>query len=249
MLIAQNPIVNCIVLNKLTKMSWITDTLNSSIGKKIIMAKTGLFLIIFLIVHLIGNISLLYQDGGEAFNAYAHFMKENPIIKAGELILFLGILVHVIQGLSLTLKNKAARSQGYAVANNNPKISKTSKSMSIIGTILLLFLIWHLYEFFRFKYFGIETLGVDANNLPNLYGRVQHEFTDEGAFHVPAYLIFMAAVGFHLYHGFQSAFQSLGINHKKYSPIIKTVGTAYSVIVPLLFAAIPVAIYFGFSIK
>lgn len=230
-------------------MSWITDTLNSSIGKKIIMAKTGLFLITFLLVHLIGNISLLYNDGGIAFNEYAHFMKHNPIIKAGEVILFLGLLVHIIQGISLILKNRAARSQGYAVPNKNPKVSKTSKSMSIIGTILLFFLIWHLYEFFRFKYFGTASLGLDANNLPDLYGRVQHEFTDEGAFHVPAYLIFMGAVGFHLYHGFQSAFQSLGINHKKYSPMIKTIGTAYSVIVPLLFAAIPVAIFFGFSIK
>ena len=222
-------------------MSWITDTLNSSIGKKIIMAKTGLFLIIFLLVHLIGNISLLYNDGGEAFNAYAEFMKHNPIIKAGEVILFLGILIHVVQGISLTLKNKAARSQGYAVANKNPKVSSTSKSMSIIGSLLLVFLIWHLYEFFRHKYFG--TPGFD------LYQHVHHEFGDEGMTHVPAYLIFMAVVGFHLYHGFQSAFQSLGINHKKYTPTIKKIGTVYSVIVPLLFAAVPVAIYFGFWIK
>jgi succinate dehydrogenase / fumarate reductase cytochrome b subunit len=168
-------------------------------------------------------------------------MKHNPVIKVGELFLFLVFLMHIVQGISLTLKNRAARSQGYAVANKNPNVSSTSKAMSVIGTILLLFLVWHLYEFFRFKYFGADDF--------DLYAHVHHEFGDEGATHVPLYLAFMAAVGFHLYHGFQSAFQSLGINHKKYSPIIKTIGTAYSVIVPLLFAAIPVAIYLGYWIK
>ncbi len=222
-------------------MSWITDTLNSSIGKKMTMATTGLFLISFLLVHLIGNISLLYNDGGEAFNAYAEFMKHNPLIQASEVILFLGFTIHIVQGISLILKNRAARSQGYAVPNKNPKVSSTSKSMSIIGSLLLVFLIWHLWEFFRHKYFGAP--GFDLSQ------HVHHEFRDEGALHVPLYLIFMAVVGLHLYHGFQSAFQSLGINHKKYSPIIKNVGTAYSIIVPSLFAAVPVAIYFGFWIK
>lgn len=222
-------------------MSWISDTINSSIGKKIIMAKTGLFLVIFLLVHLIGNISLLYNDGGEAFNAYAEFMKHNPIIKIGEVVLFLGFIIHIVQGISLTMKNRSARTQGYAVANNNPKVSKTSKAMSMIGMVLFILLVWHLYEFFRFKYFGADDF--------DLYAHVHHEFGDEGLFHVPLYLVFMATVGFHLYHGFQSAFQSLGINHKKYTPIIKSIGTAYSVIVPLLFAAVPVAIYLGLWIK
>lgn len=230
-------------------MGWINKTLTSSIGQKYTMAITGLFLISFLVVHLIGNISLLYDDGGLAFNAYAHFMKVNPLIKASEVILFLGFIIHAVQGVILYKNNKAARKQGYAVAHKNKKVSWTSKAMGPLGMIILFFLIWHLYEFFRYKYFAApDALGFDAAGLPNMYKLVHHEFGDEGLFHVPMYSIFMLVIAFHLHHGFQSAFQSLGVNHPKYSPFIKGLGTAYAIIIPLLFALIPILIFAGVSI-
>lgn len=239
--------MRCLKLKR--KMSWITNTINSSIGRKFTMALTGLFLVVFLIGHLVGNISLLFNDGGLTFNAYAHFMKHNPIIKIGEVVMFLGFIIHIYQGICLVLSNKAARKQGYAVPNKNKKVTWQSKAMGPLGVVILLLLVWHLYEFFRFKYFNIESLGVDTAGNPDLYKLVHYEFGQEGMLHVPLYGIFMLAIGFHLSHGFQSAFQSLGLNHKKYTPIIKSIGTAYSIIVPALFAAIPLAIFLGIWIK
>lgn len=230
-------------------MSWINKTLTSSIGRKLVMSITGLFLISFLVVHLIGNISLLYDDGGLAFNAYAHFMKVNPLIKAGEVILFLGFIVHIVQGLALYTSNKAARKQGYAVSHKHERVSWVSKAMGPLGIAILVLLIWHLYEFFRYKYFvGADVLGVDAAGVTDMYKLVHHEFGDEGLFHVPMYCVFMLVIGFHLFHGFQSAFQTLGVNHPKYSPAIKMVGYAYAILVPLLFALIPILIFAGVSI-
>ncbi len=229
-------------------MSWINKTLTSSIGRKLVMAITGLFLISFLVVHLIGNISLLYDDGGLAFNAYAHFMKMNPLIKASEVILFLGFIIHIVQGIALYTSNKSARKQGYAVSHTHEKVSWTSKAMGPLGIAITVLLIWHLYEFFRYKYFAPEdALGFDSAGLPNLYQRVHHEFSTEGLFHVPLYCLFMLVIAFHLYHGFQSAFQTLGVNHPKYSPAIRTIGRAYAIIIPLLFALIPILIFAGVS--
>ena len=132
-------------------MSWVKNTLTSSIGQKIVMSLTGLFLITFLIVHLIGNIALLYQDG-EAFNQYAYFMKHNPVIKIGEIVMFAGFLIHIIQGFLLMKKNSSARSQSYAVSSDNQKVKWTSKYMGPLGIIILVFLLLHLWDFFSFKY-------------------------------------------------------------------------------------------------
>lgn len=243
-------------------MSWVKNALTSSIGQKLLMSLTGLFLVIFLVVHLVGNISLLYNDG-EAFNTYAHFMRHNPIILASEVILFGGFLLHIVQGIMLTAKNKAARSQGYAVAHKSDKVKWTSKYMGAFGIILIAFLGLHLFDFFSFKFFrelgelNIENLSYLTNtdhivnygveDMPNLHAKV-HEVYVNSPFHWIVYTLAMLVVGLHLSHGFQSAFQSLGINHKKYTPLIKGVGTVYAVLVPLGFALIPLLIKFGCTI-
>lgn len=213
------------------------------------MAKTGLFLIIFLVVHLIGNITLLFEDG-EAFNQYAHFMKHNKLIVASEVILFLGFLAHIVQGIALVMQNKAARKQGYAVPHKNEKVSWTSKMMGPLGVVILVFLILHLWDFFAFKYgirTGLELVSYDGVTMENLFGRVINEFKNEIS-HAIFYPLAMIVVGLHLSHGFQSAFQTFGLNHKKYTPIIKCLGLAYSIVVPLLFALIPIMIYLGITI-
>lgn len=225
-------------------MSWITKI---SLGKKLIMALSGLFLILFLVGHLVGNIPLLYNDNGQAFNEYAHFMKHNKLIVVSEVIMFLGFLIHIAEGISLFLSNKKARNQGYAVANKNKKVNPFSKIMGPLGMILLIFLVLHLKDFFWFKYInpeGLKDIQYGASELiPNLYARVIHEFTDEWMIHLPIYILAMMALSFHLNHGFQSAFQSVGINHKKYTPAIKIAGLVYSILIPAAFAAIPLTIF------
>jgi succinate dehydrogenase / fumarate reductase, cytochrome b subunit len=245
-------------------MSWVKNTLTSSIGQKLIISLTGLGLVVFLLVHLIGNISLLSIDG-TAFNEYAHFMKHNPLIKISEYGLFGMIILHVVQAIVISKKNAAARPQKYAVSHSHPNVSWTSKYMIHFGIVILAFLILHLWDFFSFKFFREEALmdidfsnisylkvktwqmlGADGTMIPNLHAKV-HEVYINSPIHWFIYPLAMIVVGLHLAHGFQSAFQTLGINHKKYTPAIKSVGIAYAVIIPLAFGLIPVFIKFGFT--
>lgn len=230
-------------------MSWVKATLTSSVGKKLVMSLTGFFLIGFLVAHLIGNISLL-SSTGDKFNEYAHFMKHSPLMVVAEVVMFLGFIFHIVQGLVLESGNRGARTQKYAVAHKNDKVDWKSKYMGPFGMVILVFLLVHLWDFFRFKYAFPEGLGnveINGEIIPDLYGRVKAVYTSS-MLHVILYPLAMLVVGFHLAHGFQSAFQSLGLRHKKYTPIIKTVGMLYAVLVPLAFAAIPVLIYLGITI-
>lgn len=209
------------------------------------MATTGLFLVIFLVAHLAGNVSLLFNDGGVAFNTYAHFMKHNTLIQASEVILFLGFIFHIVQGIQTVMANKAARPTAYAMSSQSKVENKNSKYMGPFGIVILAFLILHLFDFFRFKYFA-EAPMMPGTDIPDLYNIVVSTYQGS-IIHVIIYPIAMLVIGFHLNHGFQSAFQSLGLNHPKYTPTIKCIGTAYSIIVPLAFALIPILIKAGVS--
>ena len=227
-------------------MSWITNFLTSSIGRKLIMSLTGLFLIQFLLVHLVGNLQLLIDDNGEAFNIYANFMTTNPVIKTVSYLLYAGILLHAIQGLLLWKQNSGSRSTRYAVSKN-PNVGFSSKYMGWLGTIILVFLILHLWQFWLKMKMGVVadiTIGSGANayDVKNLYGLVAEAFSNP--IYVVAYVIGMFVIGLHLWHGFQSSFQTLGLNHKKYTPLIKGLGMVYSILVPLGFAIIPIYYYF-----
>ena len=215
------------------------------------MSLTGLFLVIFLVIHLIGNISLLYPNG-DSFNNYAYFMKYNPLIKAGEYVMFLGFLIHIFQGIALMRKNAGARTQGYAVAHKHEKVSITSKYMGPFGLVILAFLLLHLWDFFSFKYWREldipnAMVTVDGVEMHNLFAKVIQVY-QESPIHWIIYPIAMFVIGLHLNHGFQSAFQTLGWNHKKYTPMIKTVGAVYSIIIPLALALIPILIKFHITI-
>lgn len=217
-------------------MSWFKDTLTSSIGRKLIMAITGLGLIGFLLVHLSGNMMLLVDDGGKSFNEYAHGMKGNPLILLGEIVIFGGFLFHIVDGIILYNKNKNARPVAYA-GGSNAKTSTGSKYMGPLGMAILVFFILHLADFF-YKAKIANSLGTSAEGIPDLYAQVVLTFSNP--IYVIAYVLGMVALGIHLNHGFQSAFQTLGLNHVKYSPIIKTLGTIYAVVVPAAFAFFPV---------
>ncbi|WP_375418239.1 succinate dehydrogenase cytochrome b subunit [uncultured Hymenobacter sp.] len=217
-------------------MSWITKTLTSSIGRKILMSTTGLFLCTFLVVHLVGNLQLFRNDHGLAFNVYSHFMGTNPVIRTIEWGLVLGFGVHIYQAYVLAAKNKKARGGQPYVSNHSEQNSEwTSRNMSILGTVILVFMIVHLYNFFWRARFG--KLVPDTNNNDDLYTLVVSSFHN-----VPYVLLYVAAqvaLGYHLWHGFRSGFQTLGLNHRKYMGLIKYTGYAFSVAVAAGFAAMP----------
>ena len=219
-------------------MNWFLKLLSSSIGRKLLMALTGLFLILFLVIHLIGNLQLLKDDNGQAFNVYAKFMTTNPLIVTISYVNYACILIHVIWALLLTISNRKARGdQGYAVINNSSPW--TSRNMGILGTFIFIFLVIHLRGFwYEMHWGGIPTANYDGVEVKNLYATVDAAYSQ--AWYVGIYVFSMLILAFHLWHGFASSFQTLGLNHKKYNPVIAFVGKAFSILVPALFALIPI---------
>ncbi len=223
-------------------MTW-KHFFTSSIGKKIIMGLTGLFLITFLIVHVGVNSCIFLNDGGETFNAVAHFMSHNWIIRFLEIGLFAGLILHIVQGLLVWRQNSAARPVKYAVNASGQNSKWYSRSMGLLGTLLLFFLIIHVSKFFLDTKIALYADGGANDASHNLYLEMKTEFQKWWV--VVIYIIGVISLFWHLIHGFQSAFQTLGINHKRYTPLIKTIGIGYSVIVCLLFALMPIAFYAG----
>ncbi len=229
-------------------MSDFGNAFSSSIGKKFIMGATGIFLILFLIVHCGINALIFINDGGLTFNIGAHFMATNWIIRAGEVVLILGLLVHILQALRLTLQNRKARPVKYAVNNGNANSKWYSRSMGLLGTLLLIFLVVHLKDFWVVSRFsGIENFNghtpLDANGHEDLYAVMKYKFQDP--IRVAVYILAMFSLCYHLLHGFASAFQTMGWNHSKYNGIIKGMGIWYSILISILFAAMPIAFHFG----
>lgn len=223
-------------------MGSIANAFSSSIGKKLIMGITGLFLISFLVVHCFLNSFVFFDNTGVLFNEGAHFMATNWIIRAMEVVLMLGLLMHIVQGARLTFQNQAARPQKYAYNDGNANSKWYSRSMGLLGTLLLIFLIVHLSQFWMVSRFtGIPT--TDAAGHEDLYAVMKGTFSN--IWFVVLYVLSMISLGYHLLHGFASAFQTMGWNHKKYTPIIKTIGVWFSILIPLIFAAMPVWIYLG----
>lgn len=219
-------------------MSKKTGLLKSSIGRKILMGLTGLFLISFLVIHVTLNSFIFANDHGATFNAGADFMAHNIIIRILEVGLFAGLIFHILLALMLTLQNKKARPVGYDVTNGNANSSWYSRSMGVLGSLLLLFLVVHLGNFW------VPTkISVFNHTEHDTFAGMKVVFSQW--YFVVIYLIGVGSLMYHLLHGFQSAFQSLGMNHKKYTPVIKMAGVIFSVVVCLLFAAMPVTMFLG----
>ena len=225
-------------------MKWLVEFFGSGIGKKLLMSLTGLFLIIFLVVHLVGNLQLLKSDGGEAFNIYARFMTSNPLIKTVSYGLYFFILLHAVLGLMIAWTNKKAKGGKYAVTASSPNTSWASKNMALLGTLILAFIFIHMGDFWWKMHndqLPYVTYDDTMGPIKNLYARTAEAFVNPVI--VAGYVIGMIVLAFHLWHGFQSAFQTLGINHPKYSPLIKGAGKLYAILIPLAFAIIPVWFY------
>lgn len=203
----------------------------SSIGKKIVMSLSGLFLCLFLIVHVSINLLLFKNDGGVAYNEYSEFMSSNPIIRTIEIVLFVGLLLHIISGVLVWLKNRVSRPTGYDVyklSENTPFSSRTpmlTASAALVGY----FLVSHLITFWIPTRFGSE------HKLP-------YEMVAE-AFAQPSlsifYIISVVFLAFHLKHGFQSGFQTLGLKNKRYQWLIDAFGVLFWLLIPAAFAAMP----------
>jgi succinate dehydrogenase / fumarate reductase cytochrome b subunit len=214
----------------------------SSVTKKITMAIAGLFLIVFLMVHLGINLFLLpiHDEHKEWFTAAAHFMGTNWLVKAFEIVLMAAIIIHIIMGITLQIQNWMARDKRYKVASKS-KTSFMSKYIIWTGAMILLFLAVHFYNFYFIKIGLVEAPEVANIAFPqeeHFFDLAIYLFKNQIGFNI-LYLISFVVLGIHLNHAFQSAFQTLGLNHKKYTPFIKGFGKAYSIIVPLGYMIIP----------
>jgi succinate dehydrogenase / fumarate reductase cytochrome b subunit len=224
-------------------MTWVTKTLNSTLGRKLIMALTGLFLILFLTGHVSGNLLLFKGDGGQAFNMYAKFMTTNPAVKLLSYLTYISVIGHIVYSIFLTQHNKSARPVSYSTSNGSSNSAWSSRNMGVLGTIILIFLVVHLQGFWYQMHWGaVPTVEYEGETYKNLFEIVSFAFQNELL--VGGYVLAMVFLAFHLSHGFASAFQTLGLNHNKYSPAIKAIGQVYCIVVPTLFASMPLYIYF-----
>lgn len=211
----------------------------SSLTKKYIMGLSGIFLILFLIVHCGLNCLVFLGDGGETFTHAAHFMGTNILMRILEIGLVLGFLIHIIDGFVLWFQNNKARPQGYAVSKASANSPWYSRSMGILGTLLLMFLIIHTGDFWIPNRANQFATGHELD----LFTMMKEEFSHP--FVVVLYVLSCFALFWHLFHGFKSVFQSLGLNHHKYNGVIEKAGIAFAIIVPTLFALMPIGFYFG----
>jgi succinate dehydrogenase / fumarate reductase, cytochrome b subunit len=211
----------------------------SSISKKVFMSLAGLFLISFLLIHLMINLLLLKNDGGSAYGIAVEFMTMNPVIKIVEIFLFGGFILHIILGVILQVGNWMARPVRYKVEGYS-HTSFFSKYMIHTGIVIAVFLTIHFMNFYFVKLGWVDPPAGVAKH--DFYQMAQLLFADR--FYSIIYVVMIIILGFHLNHAFQSAFQSLGLNHSKYTPVIKFLGALYSIVVPLGFAVIP--IYYQF---
>jgi len=275
--------------NKLIKIS--------SITKKLLVALFASFLLIFLLFHMTANLFILADDGGDAYSAFCHFMGTNVFVKVFEVILFGCLVLHLCLASYLWFQNRRNRPVGYKKPSKT-KTGKGSKLMMITGSLLLVCIVFHFYDFYFVKLNFVEGAYMvktedfvvnspdqeiseeaqmtlmrlidqgkaskdmqwirqisatehdvlqqafpEAEFEPDFYHMARQKFS---VWHIMlCYLIFFAVVGIHIRHGFQSAFQTFGLNHYKYSRLIEILGVVYTWVVILGFAAVPLGVFFG----
>jgi succinate dehydrogenase / fumarate reductase cytochrome b subunit len=252
-------------------MSKAKGLIKSHIVKKYWMAATGLFLCLFLVGHLAGNLQLFIDGyaGRLQFNEYAVFMTTNPAVKILSYVTYFSILFHAVDGLVISINNRKARPESYAYSKPGANSLWSSRNMGILGTIIFVYIVvhmqnfWYIYKFGNTPYMSAEdgsspllmdgtvVKGGTIENgevikagenlgpaMRDLYEIVIESFQEPLL--VVFYVIGMIAIAFHLIHGFQSGFQSLGLKNKKYGVLIDKAGYAFAIIIPLLFAVIPV---------
>ena len=216
----------------------------SSIGKKVVMALTGFFLMFFLLQHL--SINLLSVFSADSFNEVSHFMGNNPLVQwVLQPVLIFSVVFHFIWGMKLEYENSQARNIKYAKFNGGANASWMSRNMIISGLAVLAFLALHFYDFWIpeiiTKYRVGDTSGlIEGTQNFRYHEELVHKFADQ-PWRVFLYVLSFVMLSLHLLHGFQSSFQSVGFNHTKYTPVIKILGNIFAIAIPLGF--IFIAIY------
>ena len=218
-----------------------TNIINTSVGKKVLMAVSGLFLMIFLLQHL--TINLLSVFSAEMFNKASHFMGTNFVVQfLLQPVLIFGVVFHLGMGIYLEIKNKSARPINYAVNNPSNNSSWISRNMIVTGLMIMLFLALHFYDFWvpeiKYKYIDFK-----PENPFRYFEELEHKFDD--LWRVVLYCLSFIFLSLHLLHGFQSSFQSTGVNYNKYTLTIKSLSIAYAVLVPLGFVFIALFHFFN----
>lgn len=216
-----------------------SNIFSSSIGKKIVMSLSGLFLIVFLLVHLVAN--LFVFCGAEAYNAVCHFMDTNPIIKIMIPFLALGFLIHIAYAITLTLHNNKARPVKYAVKDLKGASTWSSRNMFVLGVIVLGVLALHLTDFWAEMQLQTLFLG-NHEGLTAPYDLILAKFANP--IFVAIYVIWVIALWFHLTHGFWSAFQSIGLCNQIWIKRWKCVAKLYALVIAVGFIAIPLYVFF-----
>jgi succinate dehydrogenase / fumarate reductase cytochrome b subunit len=221
----------------------------TNIGRKNLMAVTGLFLSFFLIVHLLGNLTLLLpaEMAEVNFNEYSHFLGSLTIIKLVSFALYASIIIHAVDALLLTLNNKKTAGKNYEKFEAAASSKWYARSMGVLGTVLLVFIVLHMANFWAKYKLGLNTEGLelytyaDGTSNVNLYKLVVATFKMEWV--VGVYVVSMIAMLYHLLHGVNSAFRSLGVYHKRWMGIIEFSAKAFAIVISLGFAVIPVFVY------
>lgn len=221
------------------------NALNTTIIRKVLMAITGLFLSFFLVIHLAGNLQLLLPPvtAQTQYNAYSHLLSGNYIIKFISIVLYVSILAHALFALVLTILNWKAGGSKYAIDRRRQVSGWITRNMGILGSLIFVFLVVHLANFWYVYKFGHPP--VDQAGNKDLYTLVVEVYKEP--WYVVAYVVAMFILGFHLWHGFQSAFRTLGLHNLRYHRWVKYFGFFFSIVMTIGFAIIPVILYFRFA--
>jgi succinate dehydrogenase / fumarate reductase cytochrome b subunit len=230
-------------------MNW-SELFTSSVGKKFVMGLTGIFLILFLVVHVCVNACMWAMDGGQMFNMAAHFLGSTVVPRVLEIGLFLGFILHITQAYVLEIQNRRKRNISYQVPMGNKGSKWYSRYMGWLGTFVLLFLVIHLKNFWvpsRFQDMQEVTYppGVSVHDLFGLMRDTFARDSPAAIWLVILYVMGCMALAYHLLHGFRSAFRSLGVHNERYLRMLNAIGIGFSVIVPLAFALMPISLYFN----
>jgi succinate dehydrogenase / fumarate reductase, cytochrome b subunit len=214
----------------------------TSIGRKFLMSITGIFLLVFMLVHLTVNLFLIFDDSGTLYNQGSHFMATNPVIRVVEPILALGFLIHIIWSMIITWENWRARPVRYRKSTLSEATSWASRNMFILGGLVFVFLALHLYNFYiRIKFTGdplLEATMVGGIEMHNTYALVSTLFK-ESLIYSLLYVLGGCLLGLHVTHGFWSAFQTIGFNNKQWLNRLQWVARIYAVLVAVGFSVIP----------
>lgn len=210
---------------------------NSSIGRKIIMSLSGLFLIVFLLVHLSINLLAVFDSSGEAFLKAAAFMEENPLIKIMQFVLAAGFIIHIFYGTWLTYLNRKTRPEPYAI-NSKTDVSWSSQNMWITGALVFGFLILHLYNYF----YKIEFTDLIESGQMTKFDLVKSIFNIDNWFYCVLYIVWFIILALHLNHALQSSFQTIGLNNQKWIKRLKWISSLYALLISIGFSTI--TIYF-----